>query len=66
MIYSRLNAVPRCIKFLESNETSQLIFASVTVIGAKDAVPLEVRAGLVNVSHFLITVHYSYCIYTHI
>uniref|UniRef100_A0A672PRS3 Anaphase-promoting complex subunit 1 n=1 Tax=Sinocyclocheilus grahami TaxID=75366 RepID=A0A672PRS3_SINGR len=32
----------RCVKFLESNETSQLIFASVTVITAKDAAPLEV------------------------
>uniref|UniRef100_A0A8C1Q1R1 Anaphase-promoting complex subunit 1 n=1 Tax=Cyprinus carpio TaxID=7962 RepID=A0A8C1Q1R1_CYPCA len=31
----------RCVKFLESNETSQLIFASVTVITAKDAAPLE-------------------------
>uniref|UniRef100_A0A4W4HBL4 Anaphase-promoting complex subunit 1 n=1 Tax=Electrophorus electricus TaxID=8005 RepID=A0A4W4HBL4_ELEEL len=31
----------RCVKFLESNETSQLIFTSVTSIPAKDAVPLE-------------------------
>ncbi|KAI5108590.1 anaphase-promoting complex subunit 1 isoform X2, partial [Silurus meridionalis] len=31
----------RCVKFLESNETSQLIFASVTSIPAKDAAPLE-------------------------
>ncbi|XP_060727920.1 anaphase-promoting complex subunit 1 isoform X2 [Tachysurus vachellii] len=30
----------RCVKFLESNETSQLIFASVTSIPAKDAAPL--------------------------
>uniref|UniRef100_A0A672PRJ0 Anaphase-promoting complex subunit 1 n=1 Tax=Sinocyclocheilus grahami TaxID=75366 RepID=A0A672PRJ0_SINGR len=39
----------RCVKFLESNETSQLIFASVTVITAKDAAPLEVR----NMSNIL-------------
>ncbi|TSN48450.1 Anaphase-promoting complex subunit 1 [Bagarius yarrelli] len=31
----------RCVKFLESNETSQLIFASVISIPAKDAAPLE-------------------------
>uniref|UniRef100_A0A8B9HEI4 Anaphase promoting complex subunit 1 n=1 Tax=Astyanax mexicanus TaxID=7994 RepID=A0A8B9HEI4_ASTMX len=31
----------RCVKFLESNETNQLIFASLTTIPAKDAAPLE-------------------------
>ncbi|XP_062851927.1 anaphase-promoting complex subunit 1 [Trichomycterus rosablanca] len=31
----------RCVKFLESNETSQLIFASVSSIPAKDAAPLN-------------------------
>lgn len=31
----------RCVKFIESNDTSQLIFASVTAIPAKDAAPLE-------------------------
>ncbi|TRY97620.1 hypothetical protein DNTS_004749 [Danionella cerebrum] len=31
----------RCVKFFENNETSQLIFASVTNIAAKDAAPLE-------------------------
>ncbi|XP_036429525.1 anaphase-promoting complex subunit 1 [Colossoma macropomum] len=31
----------RCVKFLEGNETNQLIFASVTTIPAKDAAPLE-------------------------
>uniref|UniRef100_UPI0037E7A35D anaphase-promoting complex subunit 1 n=1 Tax=Semicossyphus pulcher TaxID=241346 RepID=UPI0037E7A35D len=30
----------RCVKFIESNDTSQLIFASVTTIPAKDAEPL--------------------------
>ncbi|XP_041646120.1 anaphase-promoting complex subunit 1 [Cheilinus undulatus] len=30
----------RCVKFMESNDTSQLIFASVTTIPAKDAEPL--------------------------
>lgn len=32
----------RCVKFIESNDTSQLIFASVTTIPAKDAEPLQV------------------------
>uniref|UniRef100_A0A3Q2YK66 Anaphase promoting complex subunit 1 n=1 Tax=Hippocampus comes TaxID=109280 RepID=A0A3Q2YK66_HIPCM len=31
----------RCVKFVESNDTSQLIFASVTSIAAKDAEPLQ-------------------------
>ncbi|KAM9809546.1 anaphase-promoting complex subunit 1 [Syngnathus typhle] len=31
----------RCVKFVESNDTSQLIFASVTNIAAKDAEPLQ-------------------------
>ncbi|XP_076016530.1 anaphase-promoting complex subunit 1 isoform X2 [Genypterus blacodes] len=31
----------RCVKFIESNDTSQLIFASVTTLSAKDAAPLE-------------------------
>lgn len=31
----------RCVKFIESNDTSQLIFASVTTIAAKDAEPLQ-------------------------
>ncbi|XP_061646236.1 anaphase-promoting complex subunit 1 [Phyllopteryx taeniolatus] len=31
----------RCVKFMESNDTSQLIFASVTCIVAKDAEPLQ-------------------------
>ncbi|XP_056147337.1 anaphase-promoting complex subunit 1 [Lampris incognitus] len=31
----------RCVKFIESNDASQLIFASVTTIPAKDAEPLE-------------------------
>ncbi|KAF0027731.1 hypothetical protein F2P81_020472 [Scophthalmus maximus] len=31
----------RCVKFIESNDTSQLIFASVTSIPAKDAEPLQ-------------------------
>uniref|UniRef100_A0A3B4V8D4 Anaphase promoting complex subunit 1 n=1 Tax=Seriola dumerili TaxID=41447 RepID=A0A3B4V8D4_SERDU len=31
----------RCVKFIESNDTSQLIFASVTSINAKDAEPLQ-------------------------
>ncbi|KAM7408400.1 hypothetical protein PAMA_002224 [Pampus argenteus] len=31
----------RCVKFIESNDTSQLIFASVTTIPAKDAEPLQ-------------------------
>lgn len=31
----------RCVKFMESNDTSQLIFASVTTIPAKDAQPLQ-------------------------
>ncbi|CAG6016544.1 unnamed protein product [Menidia menidia] len=31
----------RCVKFIESNETSQLIFPSVTTIPAKDAEPLQ-------------------------
>lgn len=30
------------MKFIESNDTSQLIFASVTTIPAKDAEPLQV------------------------
>lgn len=32
----------RCVRFIESNDTSQLIFASVTTIPAKDAEPLQV------------------------
>ncbi|XP_069035969.1 anaphase-promoting complex subunit 1 [Lepisosteus oculatus] len=31
----------RCVKFIESNDSSQLIFVSVTTIPAKDAAPLE-------------------------
>nr|XP_046257770.1 anaphase-promoting complex subunit 1 isoform X2 [Scatophagus argus] len=31
----------RCVKFIESNDTSQLIFVSVTTIPAKDAEPLQ-------------------------
>ncbi|XP_070834048.1 anaphase-promoting complex subunit 1 isoform X1 [Chaetodon trifascialis] len=31
----------RCVKFIESNDSSQLIFASVTTIPAKDAEPLQ-------------------------
>ncbi|XP_031601462.1 anaphase-promoting complex subunit 1 [Oreochromis aureus] len=31
----------RCVKFIESNDTSQLIFPSVTTISAKDAEPLQ-------------------------
>uniref|UniRef100_A0A8C9YHF7 Anaphase-promoting complex subunit 1 n=1 Tax=Sander lucioperca TaxID=283035 RepID=A0A8C9YHF7_SANLU len=31
----------RCVKFIESNNTSQLIFTSVTTIPAKDAEPLQ-------------------------
>uniref|UniRef100_A0A3B3C1J0 Anaphase-promoting complex subunit 1 n=1 Tax=Oryzias melastigma TaxID=30732 RepID=A0A3B3C1J0_ORYME len=31
----------RCVKFIESNDSSQLIFPSVTTIPAKDAEPLE-------------------------
>uniref|UniRef100_A0A8D3E4F7 Anaphase-promoting complex subunit 1 n=1 Tax=Scophthalmus maximus TaxID=52904 RepID=A0A8D3E4F7_SCOMX len=31
----------RCVKFIESNDTTQLIFASVTSIPAKDAEPLQ-------------------------
>uniref|UniRef100_A0A8C6KYU9 Anaphase promoting complex subunit 1 n=1 Tax=Nothobranchius furzeri TaxID=105023 RepID=A0A8C6KYU9_NOTFU len=31
----------RCVKFIESNESSQLIFPSVTTISAKDAAPLQ-------------------------
>ncbi|KAM4592171.1 anaphase-promoting complex subunit 1 isoform 1-T1 [Odontesthes bonariensis] len=31
----------RCVKFIESNDTSQLIFPSVTIIPAKDAEPLQ-------------------------
>ncbi|XP_037322013.2 anaphase-promoting complex subunit 1 isoform X3 [Pungitius pungitius] len=31
----------RCVKFIESNNTSQLIFTSVTTVSAKDAEPLE-------------------------
>uniref|UniRef100_A0A3Q3MXX9 Anaphase-promoting complex subunit 1 n=1 Tax=Mastacembelus armatus TaxID=205130 RepID=A0A3Q3MXX9_9TELE len=31
----------RCVKFIESNDSSQLIFASVTIIAAKDAEPLQ-------------------------
>ncbi|XP_068590515.1 anaphase-promoting complex subunit 1 isoform X2 [Cebidichthys violaceus] len=31
----------RCVKFIESNNTSQLIFTSVTTIAAKDAEPLQ-------------------------
>ncbi|KAI1886381.1 hypothetical protein AGOR_G00213430 [Albula goreensis] len=31
----------RCVKFIESNDPSQLIFVSVTTIPAKDAAPLE-------------------------
>ncbi|XP_034407430.1 anaphase-promoting complex subunit 1 isoform X2 [Cyclopterus lumpus] len=31
----------RCVKFMESNNTSQLIFTSVTTIAAKDAEPLQ-------------------------
>lgn len=42
LVASLLCAVCRCVKFLESNETSQLIFASLTIITAKDAAPLDV------------------------
>ncbi|XP_031695585.1 anaphase-promoting complex subunit 1-like, partial [Anarrhichthys ocellatus] len=31
----------RCVKFIESNNTSQLIFTSVTTVAAKDAEPLQ-------------------------
>ncbi|XP_066534503.1 anaphase-promoting complex subunit 1 isoform X2 [Hoplias malabaricus] len=31
----------RCVKFIEGNESNQLIFTSVTTIPAKDAAPLE-------------------------
>ncbi|KAM8859323.1 anaphase-promoting complex subunit 1 isoform 2-T2 [Spinachia spinachia] len=31
----------RCVKFIESNNTSQLIFTSVTTVSAKDAEPLQ-------------------------
>lgn len=37
-----LNCFYRCVKFIESNDTSQFIFASVTTIPAKDAEPLQV------------------------
>ncbi|XP_063048013.1 anaphase-promoting complex subunit 1 isoform X2 [Engraulis encrasicolus] len=33
----------RCVKFLESNHSSQLLFASLSTIPAKDAAPLEDR-----------------------
>uniref|UniRef100_A0A672FSP0 Anaphase-promoting complex subunit 1 n=1 Tax=Salarias fasciatus TaxID=181472 RepID=A0A672FSP0_SALFA len=36
----------RCVKFIESNDTSQLIFPSVTTIPAKDAEPLQVQCSL--------------------
>ncbi|KAM3862835.1 anaphase-promoting complex subunit 1 [Diretmus argenteus] len=36
----------RCVKFIESNDTSQLIFTSVTTIPAKDAEPLQNMEGL--------------------
>ncbi|XP_077960460.1 anaphase-promoting complex subunit 1 isoform X3 [Gasterosteus aculeatus] len=31
----------RCVKFIESNNTSQLIFTSITTVSAKDAEPLQ-------------------------
>jgi hypothetical protein len=34
----------RCVKFEESNDKSQLIFGSVTIIPAVDALPLEVSS----------------------
>uniref|UniRef100_A0A668AJ74 Anaphase-promoting complex subunit 1 n=2 Tax=Myripristis murdjan TaxID=586833 RepID=A0A668AJ74_9TELE len=36
----------RCVKFIESNDTSQLIFASVTSIPAKDAEPFDFLGGM--------------------
>ncbi|KAM4607119.1 anaphase-promoting complex subunit 1 [Polymixia lowei] len=36
----------RCVKYIESNDTSQLIFASVTTIPAKDAEPLQGIDGM--------------------
>uniref|UniRef100_A0A8C4EHU5 Anaphase-promoting complex subunit 1 n=1 Tax=Dicentrarchus labrax TaxID=13489 RepID=A0A8C4EHU5_DICLA len=38
----------RCVKFIESNDTSQLIFTSVTTIPAKDAEPLQVSKVFVH------------------
>ena len=41
-IYFRLFLF-RCVKFEESNDLSQLIFGTVSVIPAKDALPIEVN-----------------------
>ncbi|TNN22621.1 Anaphase-promoting complex subunit 1 [Liparis tanakae] len=42
-LWSEAAGGQRCVKFMESNTTSQLIFTSVTTIAAKDAEPLQVR-----------------------
>ncbi|KAA8583561.1 hypothetical protein FQN60_014769 [Etheostoma spectabile] len=53
----------RCVKFIESNNTSQLIFTSVTTIPAKDAEPLQVSKvfipGLLSPT-FSLTNHLSH------
>uniref|UniRef100_A0A8B9HLH4 Anaphase-promoting complex subunit 1 n=1 Tax=Astyanax mexicanus TaxID=7994 RepID=A0A8B9HLH4_ASTMX len=71
----------RCVKFLESNETNQLIFASLTTIPAKDAAPLEdidallvletngslvLYTGVTRVRHYLCSALLLICIYTHL
>lgn len=49
----------RCVKFMESNDTSQLIFASVTTIPAKDAEPLQVDFNTLSCCYYFF-VHSTY------
>ena len=41
-----LSLLSRCVKFEESNDKTQLIFGSVSVIQARDAAPLTVSLCL--------------------
>ena len=45
MIFSSISLIiPRCVKFEESNDLQRLVFGAVSVIPAKDAIPVEVCA----------------------
>ena len=44
LLFETLGCLPifRCVKFEESNDLQRLVFGAVSVIPAKDAVPVEV------------------------
>lgn len=57
---NQLNCVfHRCVKFEESNDLSQLIFGSVSVIQAKDALPVEVSIHFFYKNRYLCNLNIS-------